>query len=134
RKSVSTRPGCCVLSLKLVSIVPAGCNRAGRLVALVAAGPTPKSSQNANPVMISRLCLSIVSLLLLKNDACDLGSAPATYGVTVTSGLTEMPAREAKAAAKSTKIPTSVGAVTGCVVIGKVPELAPAGMLRLAGT
>src|SRR2546423_314414 len=58
----------------------------------------------------------------------------ATYGVTVSSPPLEEPAREAKASAKSTKITMSVAAVTGWVVIGKVPELAPAGMVRVAGT
>src|SRR5437870_2543337 len=58
----------------------------------------------------------------------------AAYGVTVISVLSAEPAMEAKAAAKSTKTSRTAAALTGWVVIGKVPEVAPAGMVSMAGT
>src|SRR5438270_665478 len=44
------------------------------------------------------------------------------------------PARDYRGSAKSTKIPTSVTALTGWVVMANVPELLPAAIVRVSGT
>src|SRR5438874_714503 len=63
RKSVRTRPGCCVLSPKLVSMLLAGPAWASAPVASVDAEPSAKSGHQAHPAPSGHLFLCMLFLL-----------------------------------------------------------------------